>query len=97
MQLVSCSEKENRKEADMTSKDSGSGFAVGFVVGAVVGLAIGLLYAPRAGEETRQILKEKAGEIREKATEVTGKVKETATEAVRKARAKLEEIEGQAE
>jgi len=81
----------------MTSKESGSGFAVGFVVGAVVGLAIGLLYAPRSGEETRQVLKEKAEGVRAKATEVTGKVKETATEAVKKARAKLEEIEGQAE
>lgn len=81
----------------MTSKDAGGGFAIGFVVGAVIGLAIGFLYAPRPGEETRQILKEKAGEMGEKATEVAGKVKETATEAVKKARAKLEEIEGQAE
>ena len=95
MQLVSCSEKENRKEAGMTSKESGSRFAIGFVVGAVVGLAIGLLYAPRSGEETRQVLKEKAEGVREKATEVAGKARQTATEAAKKAQAKLKEIEGQ--
>ena len=82
----------------MADKNGGSGFVNRLVVGAVVGLAIGFLYAPRPGEETRQVLKEKLesvrekGErVREKAADVAEKVKETASEAVKTARAKLEE------
>ncbi|TRZ96986.1 MAG: YtxH domain-containing protein [Dehalococcoidia bacterium] len=93
----------SRKEAEMDDKNGGSGFVIGLVVGAVVGLAIGFLYAPRLGEETRQVLKEKLesvrekGErVREKAADVAEKVKETASEAVKTARAKLEEVEEQA-
>ena len=37
------------------------GFA-NFFLGLGVGLGIGLLFAPRSGEETRQLLKEKADE-----------------------------------
>jgi gas vesicle protein len=33
-----------------------------FIVGVGVGVAVGMLMAPRSGEETRQILKEKASE-----------------------------------
>ena len=51
----------------MADKDGGAGFAVGFLVGAVVGLAVGFLYAPRPGQETRELLKEKAERAREKA------------------------------
>ena len=63
-------------------------FAVELIVGAVLGLAIGLLFAPRRGEETRQLLKEKAGAVRERAAEVARKVRETAGEAVKKAQAR---------
>ena len=80
----------------MADKNGSSGFVVGLVVGAVVGLAIGFLYAPRPGEETRQVLKEKGEMVREKAADVAGKVKETATEAMKVARAKLEKTEEQA-
>ena len=44
-----------------------------FIVGVGVGVAVGMLLAPRSGEETRQILREKADEgkdfIRAKADE----------------------------
>jgi gas vesicle protein len=51
-------------------------------------LAIGFLFAPRPGEETRQLLKEKAVAARERAAEITKKVRETAGEAVKKAQTK---------
>jgi gas vesicle protein len=73
----------------MAEKDSLNGFAIGFLLGAVAGVAIGFLYAPKPGRETRALLMEKAGEVRERATEVTGKVRETASEAGKKVRNRM--------
>ena len=50
----------------MDNRDSGSAvpsFIAGAVIGGAVGAAVALLFAPRTGEETRKILKEKAGEV----------------------------------
>lgn len=69
----------------MANKDTGTGFAIGFLAGAVIGLAIGFLYAPKPGKETRELLKKKAGAVKEKATGVIKKAKETAAEAEKKA------------
>jgi gas vesicle protein len=66
----------------MGDRDTGSSFAIGFFIGAVVGVAIGFLYAPKAGKETRTLLKEKAGEVTERA-------KEVATEARKRVEEKL--------
>lgn len=68
----------------MNDKDTGTSFAIGFVVGAAVGVAIGFLYAPKAGSETRALIKEKTEEVREKASEVAEKTKEAALEAKRR-------------
>ncbi len=73
----------------MSEKDTGSSFAIGFVIGAVVGVAIGFLYAPKAGKETRALLKEKAGEVKEKAGEITEKAKEAAVEAGKRVKDKF--------
>jgi gas vesicle protein len=43
----------------MAEQSSGLSF---FIVGMGVGVAVGMLLAPRSGEETRQILREKADE-----------------------------------
>jgi gas vesicle protein len=45
----------------MTENNCGSGFGALFL-GAGVGLALGLLFAPRSGEETREIIVDKAKE-----------------------------------
>lgn len=60
----------------MAEKEVGGGFAIGFVLGALVGLTIGFLYAPRPGQETRELLREKAKEVRDKTAEAVDKVKE---------------------
>ena len=73
----------------MNDRNGGSGFAVGLLVGAVLGLAVGFLFAPRPGEETRQLLKEKAEVARERAAETARKVRETAAEVTKKAQTKL--------
>ena len=77
----------------MSDKDTISGLAIGFILGAAVGLAVGILYAPRPGEETRELLKEKAEVARVKAVEAIEKVKETATSARKRAQEKLSQPE----
>ena len=54
----------------MGEKESGNSFLMGFLLGAIAGVAIGFLYAPKAGKETRALLKEKAGQLKDKASEV---------------------------
>ncbi len=56
--------------------DRASYFGIGFLVGAVAGLAIGILYAPKAGTETRALIREKTGEYIDEAKEKYEKAKE---------------------
>jgi gas vesicle protein len=60
----------------MPERDGGSSFLVGFIIGAVAGLAVGFLYAPKAGKETRALLKEKAGQLKDRAGEVFSRAQE---------------------
>jgi gas vesicle protein len=85
--------RKRKEEGEMTSKDTGTGFGIGFIVGVAVGLAVGFLYAPRPGVETREQLKEKVAEVKEKAAGVVEKVKETAAEVKQKAQEKLRPTE----
>jgi len=57
------------------NKDQVSGIGIGILIGAALGLAVGFLYAPKSGEETRQLVKEKALDIKEKAAAVVSKIK----------------------
>ena len=66
----------------MNNSNSEFKFAIGFILGMAAGLAIGFVFAPKAGEETRQLLKERvadAGEkVKEIADDVKGEIKEIA-------------------
>lgn len=63
----------------MSSDSSNAGSnLVFFLLGATVGAAIALLYAPQEGTETRRLIGEKAGEVKDKASEVTSTVTQTA-------------------
>ncbi|HEX9896832.1 MAG TPA: YtxH domain-containing protein [Dehalococcoidales bacterium] len=70
------------------SKDLVIGFGIGLLSGVVIGGVIALLYAPKTGQETRQLIKDKATEVvdavKEKASGVMDTAKETASEASRK-------------
>jgi gas vesicle protein len=55
------------------------GLVIGLVVGTVFGLAVGMLYAPKSGADTREMLKDKAMEAREKAGELVEKIKDRAS------------------
>ena len=45
------------------NKDHCISFGVGLLAGAVIGGVIALLYAPKTGKETRQLIKDKATEV----------------------------------
>jgi gas vesicle protein len=71
----------------MDQQDSGcsAGKVVcSFFVGGLVGAGVALLMAPKTGEETRRMIKELAGEVKEKAEDYIGQVKDAATTYVEK-------------
>ncbi len=49
-------------------------FFGGVIVGTVIGAAVGILFAPRSGKETRQVLKRSAKELPKLAEEVSANV-----------------------
>ena len=58
------------------SRDEGAGagsILLAFLLGAVAGAAVALLYAPAAGQETREFLGEKAREGRDRAADAAAK------------------------
>ena len=65
------------------NKDHAIGFGIGLLTGAVIGGVIALLYAPKTGKETRQMIKDKAASVvdavRGKTSEVADEVKEKTT------------------
>jgi len=68
------------------NKDQVVSFGIGLLAGAVIGGVMALLYAPKTGKETRQLIKDKTTEVvdavKDKATEVVDTVKEKTTGAV---------------
>ena len=72
-----------------SSKDAVTGIGLGIAIGAVIGLAAGMLYAPRPGEETREILKDKADEFKHKAAEAITHGREKAAEVMHRGEEKL--------
>lgn len=62
----------------MANQDGGSvgNILLAFALGAVSGAVIALLYAPAAGQETRDYLGEKARESRDRAAEAAARSRE---------------------
>ena len=48
----------------------------GIITGAVVGTIVGLLFAPKTGQETRELVATRAGVIRQKAGDYVGNLRE---------------------
>lgn len=57
----------------------GAGIVVAFALGALAGAVVALLFAPAKGEETRDLLSEKAREGREKVKGAADKTREYLT------------------
>ena len=84
----------------MSDNDTFGAFLVGFLVGGITGAVVSLLYAPKAGEETRAVIKEKAIELKDKtvvtAEDAYHKAEVAANEAAAKAQALLKEAQAKA-
>lgn len=76
-----------------------------FLLGGLIGAVLGLLFAPRSGAETREMISERANEYwgeanemyvtgKEKVTEVVATTKDTAVEKGEELRAKIDEARG---
>jgi gas vesicle protein len=75
---IQISALNSREESKMSDRD-GNTF-VWFLAGLGVGAAVGLLYAPRSGSETREVLRARAEEgrdyVRNRAREARGQAEE---------------------
>ena len=81
------------KEKTVMNKDCAIGFGIGLMTGAVIGGVVALLYAPKTGKETRQLIKDKAVDVvdtaREKTGEIIDTVKDATSEVTRKGQAAI--------
>ncbi len=76
----------------MSDKSNFGSFLMGFTVGALAGAIVSLLMAPQTGDETRQIIKEKTIELKDKGTETYEDTKHRAEVAYKDALAKADEL-----
>lgn len=65
---------------------------LGFLLGGIIGAAIGMLYAPRSGDETRQMLADNSQEMKDKAMKSVQEAQETTMASIREAQMKLEAL-----
>ena len=68
---------DNNKEKKMGNK--GGAIFITFAIGAVIGLAVGLLYAPKAGKETKALIKDKVQITKAKADEIVRQFKKNSS------------------
>lgn len=66
-------------------------FISGIVWGGLVGVAIGLLVAPRSGEETMALLRERSDEFQHQARETADHARERAVELQQRGRELIDE------
>ena len=59
-------------EKQAGSSSAAPSFAVGFVIGAVLGISIAFVLSPRSGEETRDLIMDRAQDVKGRVREVTG-------------------------
>lgn len=62
-----------------------------FILGALLGAIAGILFAPRSGKETREMLKETYEEYSEKGKEILEEKKERLAEAIEEGKKTVEE------
>lgn len=76
----------------MAEKDEFGAFLLGFLVGGLTGAVTALLLAPQSGEETRNVIREKAIELSDKASSTIEDAYSQAESAAIEARARFDEL-----
>lgn len=76
----------------MSDSDNFGAFLVGFLVGGITGAAVSLLFAPSSGEETREVIKVKAIELKDKTVDTAEDAYHKAEKAATEATAKAQEL-----
>ena len=76
----------------MEERDNFGAFLVGFLIGGITGAVVSLLYAPKSGEETRTVIKEKAIELEDKTAVTAEEAYRKAEQAANEAAAKAQEL-----
>lgn len=80
----------------MSERDEFGAFLIGFIIGGLTGAAISLLMAPQSGEETREYIKERAIELRDKAQETAQTTAEQVGQTAQDVRVRAGEVAGRA-
>jgi len=68
------------------SEHHSGGFAAGLLLGVLSGAALGVLFAPRSGRENREIILERAPELRTRAPELINRTAEQVRERLEEGR-----------
>jgi gas vesicle protein len=80
----------------MAERDEFGAFLIGFIIGGLTGAAVSLLMAPQTGEETREFLKERAIELRDKAQETAQTTAEQVGSTAAEVRSRAGDLAGKA-
>jgi gas vesicle protein len=67
-------------------------FLSGLIIGGLIGAAVALLLAPQSGEETRDLIRDKSIELKDRAVETAEEARIRAEAAAAEARARAEEL-----
>ncbi len=62
-----------------------------FLRGMMVGAVIALLFAPRSGQETRDMLNQKSGELKDRAMDMANETRDRAQNAISDAKNKIQD------
>jgi gas vesicle protein len=73
------------------TQDLGS-FLSGLIIGGLIGAAVALLMAPQSGEETRELIRDKSIELKDRAAETAEEARIKAESAAAEARARADQL-----
>jgi gas vesicle protein len=77
----------------MADSDSELGsFIAGFLIGGLVGAAVALIMAPQSGEETREMLRERGIELKNRADETASGIRSKAGTYIDEGRERIEGV-----
>jgi gas vesicle protein len=73
-------------------EDGGSSFLMGLLAGTVLGAGLGMLFAPKAGSETRRQLSEQANRLRSTANDTYSQASEKVQQTYQQASERVSQI-----